>query len=55
MAYEKKNFDFTLFINEGAVGTRPAVSGSIFINGEEIPLAGWKRTTKTGKEVYAGC
>ena len=55
MAYEKKNFDFTLFINEGAVGTRPAVSGSIFINGEEIPLAGWLRTTKTGKKVYSGC
>ena len=54
MAYEKKNFDFTLFINE-AVGNRPAVSGTIYINGEEIPLAGWKRTTKTGKEVYAGC
>lgn len=55
MAYEKKNYDFTLYINDNAVGTRPAVSGSIFINGEEIPLAGWLRTTKTGKQVYSGC
>lgn len=54
MAYEKKEFDFTLFINE-ATGNRPAVSGTIFINGKEVPIVGWKRTTKTGKEVYAGC
>jgi len=53
--YKKKNFDFILFINEDAVGTKPAVSGSIYINGEEIPLAGWKRTTKSGKPVYSGC
>lgn len=55
MPYQKKDYDFTLFINDGVVGNRPAVSGSIYINGEEIPLAGWKRTTKTGKSVYSGC
>jgi len=55
MAYQKKDYDFTLFINEGAQGNRPAVSGTIYINGQEIPLAGWKRTTKTGKPVISGC
>lgn len=55
MPYQKKDFDFTLFINEGVVGNRPAVSGTIYINGQEVPIAGWKRTTKTGKPVYSGC
>lgn len=55
MPYQKKEFDFTLFINEYAVGNRPAVSGTIYINGQEVPIAGWKRTTKTGRPVYSGC
>ena len=55
MPYQKKEFDFTLFINEDAVGNRPAISGSIYVNGQEVPIAGWKRTTKTGKPVYSGC
>jgi len=55
MPYQKKEFDFTLFINEDAVGNRPAVSGTIYVNGQEVPIAGWKRTTKSGKPVYSGC
>ena len=55
MPYQKKDFDFTLFINEGVVGNRPAVSGTVYINGQEVPIDGWKRTTKTGKPVYSGC
>ena len=55
MPYQKKEFDFTLFVNEGAVGNRPAFSGTIYVNGQEVPIAGWKRTTKSGKPVIAGC
>ena len=55
MPYQKKDYDFTLFINEDVVGNRPAVSGTIYVNGQEVPIAGWKRTTKTGKHVYSGC
>ena len=55
MAYEKKDYDFTLFINEDATGNHPSFSGSIFISGQDIPIVGWKRTTKTGKQVIAGC
>ena len=55
MPYQKKEFDFTLFINEGVTGNRPFVSGTIYVNGQEIPIAGWKRTTKTGKPIIAGC
>ena len=55
MAYEKKEFDFTLFFNDDAVGNRPFVSGTIFVNGKEIPIAGWKRTAKSGKQFISGC
>jgi len=55
MAYEKKNFDFVLFINQKKSGTSPDVSGNIYINGEEIALVGWKRTTSKGIECYSGC
>lgn len=55
MAYEKKNYDFVLFINQKKSATSPDVSGNIFINGEEIALVGWKKTTSKGIECYSGC
>lgn len=54
MAYEKKDYDFVLFINKGAQKNQPIVSGSIHINGQEIPIVGWKRVSKNGHEMIAG-
>lgn len=55
MAYEKKDYDFVLFINKGIQKNQPIVSGTIYINGQEIPIVGWKRTSKNGHEMIAGC
>ena len=55
MVYQKKEFDFTLFINEGSSGNRPNYSGTIFINGQEVPIVGWDRKTKKGNKIVAGC
>lgn len=54
MAYEKKEFDFVLFINKGVQKNQPIVSGSIHINGQEVPIVGWKRVSKKGIEMIAG-
>lgn len=54
MAYEKKEYDFVLFINKGVQKNQPIVSGSIHINGQEIPIVGWKRVSKKGIEMIAG-
>lgn len=54
MVYEKKDYDFVLFINKGVQKNQPIVSGTIHINGQEIPIVGWKRTSKKGHEMIAG-
>ena len=54
MQYEKKEYDFVLFVNEGVERNRPFVSGSIYINGQEIPIVGWKRVSKKGVKMIAG-
>ena len=54
MAYEKKDYDFVLFINEGIQKNQPVVSGSIHIGGQEIPIVGWNRVSKNGKKMIVG-
>ena len=54
MAYEKKNYDFVLFINEGVQKNQPNVSGSMYIDGQEIPIVGWNRVSSKGKKMIVG-
>jgi len=54
MAYEKKEYDFILFINDGVQKNQPVVSGSIYIGGQEIPIVGWNRLSKNGKKMIVG-
>lgn len=54
MAYEKKELDFVLFVNNGAQKNQPVVSGNIYIGGQEIPIVGWNRVSKTGKKMIVG-
>lgn len=54
MAYEKKDYDFILFINEGIQKNQPVVSGSLHIGGQEIPIVGWNRVSKNGKKMIVG-
>lgn len=54
MAYEKKDYDFVLFINDGVQRNQPNVSGSIYINGKETAIVGWNRVSKNGYKMIVG-
>lgn len=55
MPYEKRDFDFVLFINDvQGNNKRPVVTGSICVGGKDYPIAGWNKVSKNGKKFIAG-
>lgn len=55
MAFEMKDNTFTLFDNDKKGNDRaPDYRGRGLINGEEVKVAVWKRTGKTGVEYLSG-
>lgn len=55
MAYEKKDGEITLFLNDkGGVEKRPDFKGEAQINGETYEIAMWNRKSNAGKPFLAG-
>ena len=55
MAFEQKDNTFTLFNNDKKGNDKaPDYKGKGLINGEEVKIAVWKRTGKTGVEYLSG-
>ena len=55
MAYEQKDNTFSLFDNDKKGNDKaPDYKGKGLINGEEVKIAVWKRTGKTGVEYLSG-
>lgn len=55
MAFEMKEKTFSLFENDKKGNDRaPDYKGKGLINGEEVKIAVWKKTGKTGVEYWSG-
>lgn len=55
MAFEMKEKTFSLFENDKKGNDRaPDYKGKGLINGEEVKIAVWKKTGKTGVEYLSG-
>ena len=55
MAFEQKDNSFTLFNNDKKGNEKaPELKGRGLFNGEEVRIAIWKRTGKTGVEYWSG-
>lgn len=55
MAFEMKPNTFTLFENDKKGNDKaPDYKGKGLINGQEVKIAVWKRTGKTGVEYWSG-
>lgn len=55
MAYETKDNTFTLFVNDTKGNEKaPTYKGKGLFNGEEIKIAIWKKTAKSGIEYLSG-
>lgn len=55
MAYEMKEKTFSLFENDKKGNDKaPDYKGKGLINGEEVKIAVWKKTGKTGVEYLSG-
>lgn len=54
--YQQKDNTFTLFLNDNAGNNpkAPTHKGKGLIFGQEVAVAGWKKTSKDGK-VYLSC
>ncbi len=53
MAYEHKPNTGTLFINSKTNENQPDLKGEINIDGKVIRIAAWKKTTKSGLDMYS--
>ena len=54
MPYEKKEYDFILFVNENVKGNQPAYRGSIMVNGKPVDIVGWNKISKKGYKMITG-
>lgn len=55
MAFEQKDNTFCLFENDKKGNEKaPNYKGKGLINGQEVKIAVWKRTGKTGVEYWSG-
>ena len=51
MAYEQKNMNGVLFVNDRKdKETHPDYKGSATVNGVEMWVSGWRKSTKDGKK-----
>lgn len=53
MAYEQKEGKGSLFVNKKTKETQPDYKGTLKVNGQELKISGWLKTTATGLEIIS--